>query len=263
MAFYQKSVILSILCAVLAAAFSCKNSEQSTQSDLDIFILQIDKIYKNLVKDAKVEDISEEIYNKINAQEYKLSAGVTGSIKQKVVQGNLGVDIVYQRIETNNKKYYRTVSGVTDNDLQKKLAEIALVGLKCYDFSKKAMDEDCKRQSIEEILKPDSVTPAVVVVDPDKNSSTKKAPKTPESNIQEYSSIVQSTDGEGIEGVEIYCPNCEVKRTKTNKNGEFTLKGIFSPNDAFWQSTLSLSKDKKKIEITIDWRENAPEPLIF
>lgn len=261
MTLYRKPTIPAIFCVILITIFSCTNKEQPSQSDLDIFILQIDKIYKNLVKDAKVEDISEETYNDINVQEYKFSAGVNGSIKQKVVQGDLGVNVIYQRIETNNKKYYRTVSGVTDNNLQKKLAEIALVGLKCYDFNKKSMNEDCKRKSIEEIIIQDSPTP--VVVDPINNNGNKIVPKTPESNLQEYSSIVQSPDGEGIEGVEIFCPNCEVKRTKTNKNGEFILKGAFSPNDAFWQSTIHLSKDKKKIEVTIYWRENTPEPLIF
>jgi hypothetical protein len=89
-------------------------------------------------------------------------------------------------------------------------------------------------------------------------SSTSEA----ESKI-EYFSEVTDENGRGIADVEIYCPNCIVKKVKTTKEGNFYLEGYFDKNATFWQSTLTLSKDKKSKTETIDWREKSPEPINF
>lgn len=266
---YSKSFLMFIVFSI--SLFCCENNQQNSQSDLDVFISQTDKIYKNLVKDAKVEDISEEAYNNINTQELKFSAGANGNIKQKVLQGNLGINIIYQKIENNNKKYFRKVSGSTDNELQKKIAEITLVGLKCYDFSKKLMDEVCKRDGIDAIIKASKSETSEKVSPESNDPSTRRGSevknkmisKNTTQTFEEYSSTIRDADGKGVAEVEIYCPNCTVKQTTTNKDGSFQLNGQFSPEDAFWQTTIYLTKGVKKLSVTIYWREKSPEPIIF
>lgn len=81
-----------------------------------------------------------------------------------------------------------------------------------------------------------------------------------ESKIR-YSSEVKDENGKGIADVEIYCPNCIVKKVKTDKDENFYLEGYFDKNAAFLQSTLTLSKDNKSKTETIDWRENSPQPI--
>ncbi len=76
-----------------------------------------------------------------------------------------------------------------------------------------------------------------------------------------YSSEIKDASGNGIPGVEIYCPNCIVKKVKTDKEGYFSLEGYFAKDAAFWQSTITLSKDKKSKTETIDWREKSPQPI--
>lgn len=80
---------------------------------------------------------------------------------------------------------------------------------------------------------------------------------------ERYSSKVKDENGKGIADVEIYCPNCIVKKVKTDKEGVFYLEGNFDKNAAFWQSTLTLSKDKISRTETIDWREKSPQPINF
>ncbi|MBK8968374.1 MAG: hypothetical protein IPM36_17255 [Lewinellaceae bacterium] len=78
-----------------------------------------------------------------------------------------------------------------------------------------------------------------------------------------YSSEVKDENGKGIADVEVYCPNCIVKKVKTDNEGHFDLEGYFDKNAAFWQSTLTISKDKKSKTETIDWREKSPQPINF
>lgn len=76
-----------------------------------------------------------------------------------------------------------------------------------------------------------------------------------------YSSEVKDENGKGIADVEINCPNCIVKKVKTDKEGYFSLEGYFDKNVAFWQSTLTILKDKKSKTETINWREKSPQPI--
>jgi uncharacterized Zn finger protein (UPF0148 family) len=79
-----------------------------------------------------------------------------------------------------------------------------------------------------------------------------------------YSSEVKDASGNGIADVEIYCPNCTVKKVKTDKEGNFYLEGSFEKEAAFWQSTLILSKEGKSTKKhTINWREKSPQPIPF
>ena len=86
-------------------------------------------------------------------------------------------------------------------------------------------------------------------------------PKIEAESKVRYSSEVKDENGKGIADVEIYCPNCIVKKVKTDKEGNFYLEGNFDKNAAFWQSSLILSKGKKSKTETIDWRENSPQPI--
>ena len=76
-----------------------------------------------------------------------------------------------------------------------------------------------------------------------------------------YSSEIEDESGKGIADVEVYCPNCIVKKVKSDKAGNFYLEGYFDKNAAFWQSTLTFSKDNKSKTETIDWREKSPQPI--
>jgi len=76
-----------------------------------------------------------------------------------------------------------------------------------------------------------------------------------------YSTEVRDENGKGIADVEIYCPNCIFKKVKTDKEGSFYLEGYFEKKSTFWQSTLTLSKDKESKTETIDWREKSPQPI--
>lgn len=131
--------------------FSCK--EVPIQSDLDSFISQMDNIYKSLVQDAIVESIDSVEYTNVNLKEVDFSAGGNVNMKQKVVNGKLGVNIFYQKIEAQKKTQFRKITGKTDSLLQKKMSDIALIGLKCYDYNKKQMDEKCKKDGIDQIIK--------------------------------------------------------------------------------------------------------------
>lgn len=77
----------------------------------------------------------------------------------------------------------------------------------------------------------------------------------------EYSSEVTDENGKGVADVEIYCPNCLIKKVKTDKDGNFYLEGYFDKNATFWQSTLKLSKGKKSKTETINWREKSPQTI--
>lgn len=97
-------------------------------------------------------------------------------------------------------------------------------------------------------------------------SSPERVEKSEPVNIEakskiRYSSEVRDENGKGIVDVEIYCPNCIVKKIKTDKEGSFYLEGYFDKDAAFWQSTLILTKDKKSKTETIDWREKSPQPI--
>jgi hypothetical protein len=88
--------------------------------------------------------------------------------------------------------------------------------------------------------------------------------KEPEKEIsRKFISKVVNEAGIGVANVEVYCPNCLTKKVKTDPDGNFTLNGFFDNNAAFWQSALTISKDKKSITTTIDWREKSPQPINF
>jgi len=80
---------------------------------------------------------------------------------------------------------------------------------------------------------------------------------------QKYISKVEDGTGKGVADVEVYCPNCVEKSVKTDSNGGFILDSYFDESATFWQSNLTLLKDKKVKTIIIYWRENSPEPINF
>jgi hypothetical protein len=80
---------------------------------------------------------------------------------------------------------------------------------------------------------------------------------------RQFISKIVNEAGIGVANAEVYCPNCLTKKVKTDLDGNFTLNGFFDNNAAFWQSALTISKDKKSITTTIDWREKSPQPINF
>jgi len=78
-----------------------------------------------------------------------------------------------------------------------------------------------------------------------------------------YSSKVIDKSGKGISNVEIYCPNCLTQGVFTKQDGSFELQGKFSESDVFWQSELIFSSPNDKMTITVDWRDQSPQPIKF
>lgn len=212
-------------------------------SPLDIYISQTDKIYKNLVKDAKVEDSSEEEYLNAKSQQDSLAANANGNITQKVIDANLGLKIIYQKIETNGKKQFRKVTGTTDNDLQKRIALITIVGLKCYNYSKKLMDEECKNSEIDKILKDKS----------NLNSEELKAKVEPKVMIVKKTpialSVIKTTNIQGMVWDEIgnKVPNAEII-----VQSEDRITKIFSNNDGIFSLDLPMNSKYLNIDFSKD-----------
>lgn len=136
---------MSVAFALLV--ISCKN-----ETPIDNFLAQTSQIYRNLIKNAKVEEITAEEYNSISDQEISFDIGGKGVIHQKTIERSAGLNIVFQMVESHDKKRYIKITGSSDDDLQNKLAKISMIGLKCYDYSTKKMDEVCKQQGIDAIL---------------------------------------------------------------------------------------------------------------
>lgn len=98
---------------------------------------------------------------------------------------------------------------------------------------------------------------------PTKQTAVIEPINTEAESPQKYSSKVSDKNGKGIANVEIYCSNCIVQKMKTAEDGSFHLEGYFDENATFWQSTITLSKDKKSKTETINWREKSPQPINF
>lgn len=136
----------TILFLVGLICLSCESEENV----LSKFNKHIDDMYKNLVKDAEVEEISVEEYQKVNGKEVELNIDVGKSIIQKI--GGSG-NVIYEKREIGGSIVYRKVSGgKTDDEFRKKLQQVSLVLLTCYNVNKNEMDEKCKQEKMLPIL---------------------------------------------------------------------------------------------------------------
>lgn len=81
--------------------------------------------------------------------------------------------------------------------------------------------------------------------------------------IKKYQTWVIDQNGNGIEGVRIFCNTCLETEILTGIDGKLMLSKEFLENEQFLNSEIILSKNSKTKTLTIEWRDNSPQPIPF